>query len=146
MARRGSPLLAVDFHPSLCGTFMERSVRSRRGRRDPRSSPRPRAAAWPAGPCEGEVFARLSEAWRHDSLAELASEPEGMANQHVGIEARAARIDAPAAIDGDRVCFDARPFVARLIAVLEGRVAAAEICVALPQRCVRKFIRHGDRV
>ena len=65
--------------------------------------------------------------------------PEGVANEHVGVEAGAARINAPAAIDGDRVGFDARPFVACLIAVLEGCVAAAEIGVALPQRGVRKL-------
>jgi hypothetical protein len=37
------------------------------------SSPPTRAAAGPAGPCEGEVFARLSEARRLDPLAILAS-------------------------------------------------------------------------
>ena len=37
------------------------------------------------------------------SLAELASQPEGMANEHVGVKARAARINPPSAVDGDNI-------------------------------------------
>src|SRR5271165_5529743 len=149
MARRGSPLLAVAFHRSLFGTFIRRAPfaagAETRGFMPP-SSPLPRAAAGPAGPCEGEVFARLSEARRLDPLAILASQPEGVANEHVGVEAGAARINPPSAVDGDTISPDPRPLGARLIAVRERRVAAAEISVALPQGRVRKPIRDGDRV
>src|SRR5580658_4130089 len=121
---------------------MERSVRSRRGRPDtrrfmPPSLPPSQAGAGPARPFKGEILARLSDPWRHDSLGELTPQSEGVANEDVGVKAGAARIDAPAAINSDRVRFDARPFVARLITILEGCVAAAEVSVALPQRRMR---------
>ena len=53
----------------------------------PPSSPPPRAAARPSRPFETEVSAQLPQARRHDPLTKLASQPEGVADQHVGVEA-----------------------------------------------------------
>ena len=76
----------------------------------------------------------------------MAADAERVAEQQVGVEAGAARVDPPAAVDRDRAGLDARPFGARLVAVGEGGVAAAEIGVALPRRGVRETLGDGDRV
>ncbi len=101
------------------------------------TSRRPRAGGKPAWPHEGKALLRSGKTRLDDVLADMPARPEHVSNEHVRGEARAARIDAPSAVDRDCVGFDARPLVARLTAVPEGRIAAAEIGVALPQRRMR---------
>ena len=97
----------------------------------------------PTGPCEAQAWRRLRQARFDDPLAENPARSEHVSNEHVRREAGTARVNAPTAVDGDCAGFDARPLVAGLITVPEGRIAAAEICVALPERRMRQPI--GDR-
>src|SRR5208283_5736525 len=77
---------------------------------------------------------------------ETATHSEHVPDQDVHVEAWTARIDPPPAVDGDRASLDAFPLRARLIAVVEGGVAAAEIGVALSQRRMAQTVRDGDRI
>src|SRR5919106_5741110 len=56
------------------------------------------------------------------ALAEPPPDAKGVADQHVRVETRAARVDSPPAIDRDLGGLDAPPFSARPIAVGERRV------------------------
>ena len=83
---------------------------------------------------------------RRDPLAEAAADAEDAADELVGEEAGAARIDAPAAFGRDGAVAGPVPLGAGAVAVGEGGVAAAEVGVALPGRGVGQPLGDGDRV
>ena len=91
-------------------------------------------------------FCRRRQARVDDPLAEMPAHAKHLSNEHIHVEAGTARIDAPSAVDGDPAGFDEPPLGAGLIAVMERRIAAAEIGVALPQRRMRQPIGDGDGI
>ena len=117
------------------------------GRRDPAAASTlqgPRSAGRRnAG--EPQAFVRGGQGSHGDPFAEAPLGAERVLDDQRDVEAGTARKDAPAALDRDSPVLTA-PFGARLITIAEGRVAAAEIGVALPQRGVGERFRDGDRV
>ena len=91
-----------------------------------------------------------AEATRKDrldnALAEAAADAEGAAEKQVRVEARSAGVDAPPAVGGDGAFPNALPLGVRAVAVGEGRVAAAEVGVALAGGGVCHALGDGDRV
>src|SRR5690348_4679753 len=84
--------------------------------------------------------------WHMLAPSEAAFEAQDVFDEAASEETGATGIDAPAAIDVDLTFLDLIPFPHCLIAVMEGGVAAAEIGVALAQRCIRQCICDGDRI
>ena len=106
------------------------------------------AGASAAGRTAGEPQAFLGGGQHsfRDPLAEPPPRAERVLDDQRDINARAAGIDAPAAVDGDFAASYAAPTRRSPVAVAERRVAAAEIRVALAQGRVPQLIRHGDRI
>ena len=79
-------------------------------------------------------------------FAEPPPHSEDMLDEDIGVQAWAARIDAPSAVGRDAAGPDALPRRAGLIAIAESGIAAAEVGVALPQGGVRQSFRDRDRI
>jgi len=106
-----------------------------------------RAAAALAGrPSQRNAFLRRRQAGFHNPFVEPPLHSENVLDEKTDIDTGSAGIDAPSTIRGDAPRPDALPLRARLIAIAKGRIAAAEIGVALPQRGLKQPIRDGDRV
>ena len=75
----------------------------------------------------------------------FAREPEKMPHDQPERDARAARVDAPAAVERNRATRDALVLCTRLISVFERRVRARVIAICLPQRGARHDRADPDR-
>lgn len=73
---------------------------------------------------------------RRTARSKIPTPAERLAQQHVGVEAGAAGIDPPAAVDGDTPSLEFLPRHFGLVAVAEGGVTAAEIGIARQPICM----------